>query len=83
MIYRIGTVILHNKSEKELDIVDGQQRLISIALFLLVVNKDSLPVGAKIYYRENIQVYHKIMQKKITMNGVVCVILYQIVSCMN
>ena len=45
--YRIGTVILHNKSEKELDIVDGQQRLISIALFLLVVNKDSLPVGAK------------------------------------
>ncbi|XZJ40988.1 DUF262 domain-containing protein [Clostridium perfringens] len=45
--YRIGTVILHNKSEKELDIVDGQQRLISIALLLLVVNKDSLPVGAK------------------------------------
>ncbi|MFQ7566431.1 MAG: DUF262 domain-containing protein, partial [Clostridium perfringens] len=36
--YRIGTVILHNTSERELDIVDGQQRVISIAVFWLVVN---------------------------------------------
>ena len=45
--YRIGSIILHSKNDKNLDIVDGQQRLISIALFMYCVNKDNLPVGAK------------------------------------
>lgn len=44
-IYRIGTVILHNKNNGELDIVDGQQRLISISLFLLAFDRTSLPNG--------------------------------------
>ena len=28
--YRIGSIILHNKDSENIDIVDGQQRLISI-----------------------------------------------------
>jgi len=45
-VYRIGTVILHQKEEGKLDIVDGQQRLISISLFLLIFGKTLLPDGA-------------------------------------
>ena len=45
--YRIGSIIFHNKNDETLDIVDGQQRLISIALFMYCVAKDNLPDGAK------------------------------------
>ena len=45
--YRIGSIILHSKNDKNIDIVDGQQRLISIALFMYCVAKDNLPDGAK------------------------------------
>lgn len=45
--YRIGSIILHNKNVDNIDIVDGQQRLISIALFLYCIDKDNLPEGAK------------------------------------
>ena len=45
--YRIGSIILHNKDADNTDIVDGQQRLISISLFLYCVDKDNLPEGAK------------------------------------
>ena len=44
--YRIGSIILHNKNDENLDIVDGQHRLISIALFMYCVAKDNLPDGA-------------------------------------
>ena len=44
--YRIGSIILHNKNDENLDIVDGQQRLISIALFMYCVAKNNLPDGA-------------------------------------
>lgn len=44
--YRIGSIILHNKDDKNTDIVDGQQRLISISLFMYCVAKDNLPNGA-------------------------------------
>lgn len=44
--YRIGSIILHNKDDKNIDIVDGQQRLISISLFMYCVAKDNLPEGA-------------------------------------
>ena len=44
--YRIGSIILHNKDDENIDIVDGQQRLISIALFMYCVDKDNLPEGA-------------------------------------
>lgn len=43
--YRIGTIIFHN-NKQHMDIVDGQQRLISISLFLLLTNKRELPKGA-------------------------------------
>ncbi len=44
--YRIGTIILHNNDDQA-DIVDGQQRLISISLFLLLTNNENeLPIGA-------------------------------------
>ena len=45
--YRIGSIILHKKNDENLDIVDGQQRLISISLFIYCVAKDNLPEGAK------------------------------------
>lgn len=45
-VYRIGSVILHNKNEKQLDIVDGQQRLLSICLFLLAYDQNHLLEGA-------------------------------------
>ncbi|MFZ2256807.1 MAG: DUF262 domain-containing protein [Clostridiaceae bacterium] len=45
-VYRIGTVILHQKEDGKLDIVDGQQRLISISLFLLIFDRVLLPDGA-------------------------------------
>lgn len=45
--YRIGSIILHNKDAENIDIVDGQQRLISISLFLYCVAKNNLPDGAK------------------------------------
>ncbi|WP_303871906.1 DUF262 domain-containing protein [Acetobacterium wieringae] len=44
--YRIGSIILHNKDDQNIDIVDGQQRLISISLFLYYVAQDNLPEGA-------------------------------------
>lgn len=44
--YRIGSIILHNKDDENIDIVDGQQRLISISLFMYCVAKDNLPDGA-------------------------------------
>ncbi|MDR2832519.1 MAG: DUF262 domain-containing protein [Streptococcaceae bacterium] len=46
-VYRIGTVILHQKDDGKLDIVDGQQRLISISLFLLFFDRIFLPSGAE------------------------------------
>ena len=45
--YRIGSIILHNKDADNVDIVDGQQRLISISLFLYCIDKYNLPEGAK------------------------------------
>lgn len=45
--YRLGSIILHNKDAENMDIVDGQQRLISISLFLYCVDKDNLPEGAR------------------------------------
>lgn len=37
--YRLGTVVLHNNTEKdELDIVDGQQRTLTLMLALLAIN---------------------------------------------
>lgn len=44
--YRIGSIILHQKEDGQIDIVDGQQRLISIALFLYYMDKDVMPEGA-------------------------------------
>lgn len=44
--YRIGSIILHNKDDKNTDIVDGQQRLISISLLMYYVDKKNLPIGA-------------------------------------
>ena len=37
--YRLGTVVLHNNTEKGvLDIVDGQQRTLTLMLALLAIN---------------------------------------------
>lgn len=42
-IYRIGTVILHSNDSK-LDIVDGQQRLVTITLILNFLGEKELPL---------------------------------------
>ena len=40
--YRLGTIILHNdKNKNEFNIVDGQQRLISLALLLSVLGEST------------------------------------------
>jgi hypothetical protein len=44
--YRLGSIILHD-NDVNLDIVDGQQRLISISLFLYSFSKSTLPKGAR------------------------------------
>ena len=44
--YQIGSVILH-KNDRYLDIVDGQQRLISISLFLYLLDRLENYKGAK------------------------------------
>lgn len=38
--YRVGTIILHEVSEGRYDIVDGQQRMLSLALIMLCLNND-------------------------------------------
>ncbi|AEF83584.1 conserved hypothetical protein [Treponema primitia ZAS-2] len=44
--YRIGSIILHAKDKNNLEIVDGQQRLLSISLLYFYLNeKKSLPQG--------------------------------------
>ncbi|MDD3231816.1 MAG: DUF262 domain-containing protein [Clostridia bacterium] len=43
--YRIGSIILHNKDANNFDIVDGQQRLLSLALLYNLIKADNLPVG--------------------------------------
>lgn len=62
-VYRIGSVIVHNKNDEKLDIVDGQQRLISISLFLRAFDRTSLPKGANNLltskYRRTSQVHAK------------------------
>jgi hypothetical protein len=38
--YRIGTIILHDNKKEELDIVDGQQRLITLALIYHLIRSE-------------------------------------------
>lgn len=49
--YRLGTIILHENEEKDLkvyEIVDGQQRLISLSLLLLVLGESSSLLNEKV-----------------------------------
>ena len=39
-VYRIGTVVIHKYNEEKLDIVDGQQRLITLSLLLYYLNNE-------------------------------------------
>jgi hypothetical protein len=40
--YRLGTVVLHQETESELSIVDGQQRLLTLALLYSLLDKNSI-----------------------------------------
>ncbi|KGQ40110.1 DUF262 domain-containing protein [Gallibacterium anatis] len=41
-VYRVGAIVIHeDKTENKSNIVDGQQRLISLSLILYLLNKDS------------------------------------------
>lgn len=47
--YRLGTIILHyDKNENKLNIVDGQQRLISLALLLYNLDAESKSIEEKV-----------------------------------
>jgi uncharacterized protein with ParB-like and HNH nuclease domain len=39
--YRLGTVVLHKNEKNELNIVDGQQRLITLTLIILAITKNN------------------------------------------
>lgn len=43
LIYRLGTVVIHNK-DNELNIVDGQQRLITLSLILNALGETEIPL---------------------------------------
>jgi len=49
--YRIGSIILHDNNAT-LDIVDGQQRLISLSLFFYYIDKDNLFSGSYNLFRD-------------------------------
>lgn len=68
--YRIGSVILHNNDEQGcLDIVDGQQRMLSLVLLLLCLDKDaSCPLLDKSSFssretQANIQANHQFIRE--------------------
>lgn len=43
--YRIGTIILHESSNNDLEVVDGQQRLTTLALLLFLLEKNQSDGG--------------------------------------
>lgn len=49
--YRLGTVVLHQESETELSIVDGQQRLLTLALLYSLLDKNSMITPAILSHR--------------------------------
>ncbi|MFY8299478.1 DUF262 domain-containing protein [Pseudoalteromonas sp. SS15] len=68
--YRIGTIVLHQESENcQCDIVDGQQRTITLCLLLLSINKliDN-NMEAKLF--KNLQVLHPESKKVLKHNSV-------------
>ncbi|MEG9481646.1 DUF262 domain-containing protein [Mannheimia sp. HC-2023] len=40
-VYRVGSVVIHKDDKNKLNIVDGQQRLISLSLILYLLEKDA------------------------------------------
>lgn len=68
--YRLGTIILHNdKNKNELNIVDGQQRLISLALLLLVLGESTILLNEKVnniskkYVKTNHRILEELLEK--------------------
>lgn len=58
-VYRIGTVVIHKNADKY-EIVDGQQRLVSLTLLLNLLDKTSLPL-LKENFKHSIS-HHNIQQ---------------------
>lgn len=56
--YRIGSVILHLNEEDNLDIVDGQQRITTIALILKACNIDYGPNLSHLRYNHSESFHH-------------------------
>ncbi len=61
--YHLGTIILHKKPNNEYDIVDGQQRLVTLTLLLLLLdNKIDFPLSKETFtstLAENYIAYNK------------------------
>jgi len=75
--YRIGTIIFHN-NEGHANIVDGQQRIISISLFLLLTKKENeLPIGANSILSHD---YNEISQANAKRNFEEWKFLYNLIS---
>ena len=54
--YRLGTLVFHDDKQKSLKIVDGQQRIITIALILFALNKNKEEL---LRYWENLNKLHE------------------------
>lgn len=46
-IYRIGAIVIHKDNENKLNIVDGQQRLISLSIILYLLQEDKTKENCK------------------------------------
>ncbi len=55
--YRLGTIILQKKANSEYDVIDGQQRLVTLSLILLELNDNSSPLLEKSFYSEEAYKY--------------------------
>lgn len=71
-IYRVGSVVIHKNKDEMLDIVDGQQRLISISLILYLLEKDPKDnQKSDDYFRKNYPLLEQKLSHSISVDNLV------------
>lgn len=71
-IYRVGSVVIHKNKDEMLDIVDGQQRLISISLILYLLEKDPKDnQKSDDYFRKNYPLLEQKLSHSISVGNLV------------
>ncbi|MEG9531470.1 DUF262 domain-containing protein [Mannheimia indoligenes] len=66
-VYRVGSVVIHKDDKNKLNIVDGQQRLISLSLILYLLEKDANS-SSEIYPLLKEKLSHTISADNLVMN---------------